>query len=124
MACPRSAVELLEWLSSTLVAAFTDDARRWADVTLSRADDRRLRTLLAWLRRQGHVHADAFPALGPPVERSHARQPRGRFPRGRCVVCQRMVAVRADGKARFHRGSEVCRHGGQDIETPDAAVGK
>lgn len=117
--CPREAVSLLEWLSSELVDAFTgNESRRKATVVLSRADHRRLRTLMAWLRRYGHVSAGAFPEL--PTNGPQKRKPRGKFRRGRCMVCQRVVSVRADGTARPHRGSEACRYnGGQDVELID-----
>jgi len=50
------------------------------------------------------------------LTRRGAKGRRDAFPRGRCTVCGRVVPVLADGTARFHRGSEACRLGGQTVE--------
>lgn len=116
---PKEAITLLEWLSDQVTAAFSSSsARRTVAITLSRSDRRRLLILMRWLRRTGAVPADRFDL--PPRPRAVVRK-RGPFRRGRCVTCGRDVAVSADGKARFHRGSEACRNGGQDVQLVDEA---
>ena len=121
MTLPRAATELLEWLSIELSTAFAAVECRRASISLSRSDRRRLLALMEWLRRNGHVAADAFTAL--PGKAQKPRKRHGPFPRGRCTACGRDVAVGRDGKARPHRGSEKCRNGGQDV-TPAASMGE
>lgn len=112
---PKEAIALVEWLSNEIADAFADVGVRRAPVSFSRSDQRRLRTLLVWLRNGGYVASDTFSQL--PTAPARIRKSRGRFARGRCPRCNRNVAVKADGTTRPHRGGDACRYGYQLMAT-------
>lgn len=99
----KGSLDRFAWLVHEIESACTLPHGRPL-IRVSQADARLLRPMLDALVKPQDV-SDAVPTS----------RPRGPFPRGRCGVCGRIVAVRQDGKARFHRGHAMCRLGGQDV---------